>query len=66
MAWQVGQAYDVMVGAEGVAPRAASALEAVTSAYADEKTDEFVPATVVGDYGGMKDGDGGSGTTTSY
>ncbi len=35
-----------------------SALAAIDAAYSAGKTDEFVTATVVGGYGGMKDGDG--------
>ena len=33
-------------------------VSAVLAAHARDVTDEFVPATVVGDYGGMRDGDG--------
>jgi 2,3-bisphosphoglycerate-independent phosphoglycerate mutase len=51
-------AYDVMVDAKGVAPGVATPLEAIDQAYADELTDEFINPTVIGDYGGMKDGDG--------
>jgi len=45
--------------AEGRGEAAAdNALAAIDAAYAAGKTDEFVPATVIGGYGGMKDGDG--------
>ncbi len=55
--WErVSQAYDAMVLAEGA--RAADAQAAVAAAHARDVTDEFVPATVIGDYTGMKDGDG--------
>ncbi|MFZ4406753.1 MAG: 2,3-bisphosphoglycerate-independent phosphoglycerate mutase [Paracraurococcus sp.] len=55
--WErVSQAYNVMVSAQGAA--AADPVEAVTAAHAKDITDEFVPATVIGDYPGMQDGDG--------
>jgi len=44
-------------GAEGW-PRASGAVEAVLMAHAAGKTDEFIPATVLPGYEGMKDGDG--------
>eukprot|EP00937_MAST-01D_sp_MAST-1D-sp2_P005169 g5169.t1 len=57
--WErVGQAYDVMVSAKGAAPAAPTALEAVNQGYAADLGDEFILPTVVGDYGGMSDGDG--------
>ena len=37
---------------------AASADAAIAAAYATDTTDEFIPATVIGDYAGMADGDG--------
>ena len=56
--WErVAQAYGAMVLGAGQA-QAASAQEAIAAAYAAGKTDEFLPATVIGGYGGMKDGDG--------
>jgi 2,3-bisphosphoglycerate-independent phosphoglycerate mutase len=55
--WErVSQAYDVMVSAKGAA--AADPVAAVEAAHAKDVTDEFVPATVIGDYAGMRDGDG--------
>ncbi len=55
--WErVSQAYNVMVSAEGA--RAADPLAAVAAAHAKDITDEFVPATVIGHYAGMQDGDG--------
>ncbi|WP_249120577.1 2,3-bisphosphoglycerate-independent phosphoglycerate mutase [Plastoroseomonas hellenica] len=55
--WErVSQAVAVMVDAEGV--RAADAEAAVAAAHAADKSDEFVPATAIGDYAGMQDGDG--------
>ncbi len=55
--WErVSQAYDCMVDAKG--QRAADAIPAVTAAHAQDVTDEFVPATAIGDYAGMRDGDG--------
>ena len=56
--WErVAQAYEAMVHGHGQAT-AASAAEAIAAGYAAGKTDEFLPATVIGDYTGMKDGDG--------
>jgi 2,3-bisphosphoglycerate-independent phosphoglycerate mutase len=49
-------AYQAMVDAEG--PRAADALTAIDVSYAAGKTDEFVLPVVIGDYRGMRDGDG--------
>ncbi|MBK1662638.1 2,3-bisphosphoglycerate-independent phosphoglycerate mutase [Paracraurococcus ruber] len=55
--WErVSQAYDVMVDAAGA--RAPDAVAAVQAAHAKDVTDEFVPATAIGDYAGMRDGDG--------
>lgn len=55
--WErVSQAYDAMALAAGT--RAPTAQAAIAAAHAAGKTDEFVPATVIGDYAGMKDGDG--------
>jgi len=55
--WErVRQAYAAMALAEGA--RAASAGDAAAAAHGAGKTDEFIPATVVGGYAGMKDGDG--------
>jgi 2,3-bisphosphoglycerate-independent phosphoglycerate mutase len=53
---RVSQAYTAMADAEGA--HAATPEAAIEAAYAAGKFDEFVPATVVGDYAGMKDGDG--------
>lgn len=53
---RVSKAYDAMVFARG--NRADSALAAIEQSYAAEKFDEFVLPTVIGDYEGMKDGDG--------
>ena len=52
---RVSQAYAAIAEAEGA--RAASPQDALDAAYAAGKFDEFVPATVIGDYAGMKDGD---------
>jgi 2,3-bisphosphoglycerate-independent phosphoglycerate mutase len=55
--WErVQSAYDAMVLATG--DRAADAQAAVTAAYDADKTDEFLPATVVADYAGFAPGDG--------
>ena len=53
---RVAQAYHAM--ANGTGPTAATPAEVITAAYADDKTDEFIPPSVIGDYAGMKDGDG--------
>ncbi len=45
-------------GKGNLAARAGSAGEAIDLAWQAEETDEFVRPTVVGDYKGMKDGDG--------
>ncbi|MBE2275536.1 MAG: 2,3-bisphosphoglycerate-independent phosphoglycerate mutase [Rhodobacteraceae bacterium] len=56
--WErVALAYRALVFAEGQA-HAASAQAAIAAAYAEDKTDEFLPATIIGDYRGMTDGDG--------
>jgi 2,3-bisphosphoglycerate-independent phosphoglycerate mutase len=49
-------AYRVLVAAEG--ERAPDAAAAVEQSYAAGISDEFVAPTAVGDYAGMKDGDG--------
>jgi 2,3-bisphosphoglycerate-independent phosphoglycerate mutase len=54
--WErVSQAYAAMADAEGA--HAETPKAAIEAAYAAGKFDEFVPATVIGDYAGMKDGD---------
>ena len=53
---RVEKAYNAMVAADG--PRFADAPAVVADAYANKKFDEFVMPAVVGDYHGMKDGDG--------
>ena len=55
--WErVREAYDAMIHAKG--NKAVSAHKAVDSAYQREETDEFISATVIGDYAGARDGDG--------
>lgn len=55
--WErVAEAYDAMTHAKGRS--AATAHDAVTQAYNQSETDEFIGATVIADYAGMKDGDG--------
>ncbi len=49
-------AYDAMVDAQG--QRFATADEAIETSYNNGKYDEFVIPAVIGDYQGMKDGDG--------
>src|SRR5580700_4911627 len=55
--WErVAKAYNAIVEAEG--PRFPDAPAVVADAYANKKFDEFIVPAVVGDYRGMKDGDG--------
>jgi 2,3-bisphosphoglycerate-independent phosphoglycerate mutase len=54
---RVQKAYDAMVSGQSEA-RAADPVAAVEAAHAQGVTDEFVPATIIGDYAGMRDGDG--------
>jgi 2,3-bisphosphoglycerate-independent phosphoglycerate mutase len=55
--WErVGRAYAAMAAGEGA--RAPDAQAAIAAAHAAGTTDEFIPATVIGDYAGMRDGDG--------
>ncbi len=54
---RVADAYRAIVQGKSVA-HAASADEAIAAGYAADKSDEFLPATVIGDYTGMQDGDG--------
>jgi 2,3-bisphosphoglycerate-independent phosphoglycerate mutase len=55
--WErVGKAYAAMVEAD--APRFPNAGAVVAAAYAEKKFDEFIVPAVVGDYRGMRDGDG--------
>ena len=53
---RVAKAYDVMVDAAGA--RFPDAAAVVADAYAHDVGDEFVPPAVIGDYAGMRDGDG--------
>ncbi|WP_407644491.1 2,3-bisphosphoglycerate-independent phosphoglycerate mutase [Chachezhania sediminis] len=56
--WErVQQAYDAMIRGQAK-HRAENAAAAVTESYDRGHTDEFVEATIVGDYAGAKDGDG--------
>ncbi len=55
--WErVETAWRAMVLGEG--PEFADAASAIEAAYAQGVTDEFIPASVIGSYGGMEDGDG--------
>jgi 2,3-bisphosphoglycerate-independent phosphoglycerate mutase len=53
---RVAKAYAAISEAEG--ERASDAAAAIAQSYAKEKGDEFVLPTVIGDYRGIKDGDG--------
>src|SRR6516225_9594322 len=53
---RVAKAYHAIVDAEG--PHFADAPAAIADAYTHEISDEFVVPAVVGDYRGMRDGDG--------
>jgi 2,3-bisphosphoglycerate-independent phosphoglycerate mutase len=55
--WErVSTAYDAMTFAKGA--RADSAAQAIQQAYDAGKTDEFIPATVIGNYTGLAPQDG--------
>lgn len=55
--WErVSKAYATIVDGEG--PRFPDARAAIADAYANKVTDEFIVPAVIGDYRGMKDGDG--------
>lgn len=55
--WErVEKAYRAATHAQGLGSASASA--AITAAYERGETDEFIQPTVVGDYAGMRDGDG--------
>src|SRR5258707_3494399 len=53
---RVAKAYRALTAAEG--ERAGDPTNAVEAAYSRGETDEFVLPTVIGNYGGMRDGDG--------
>jgi 2,3-bisphosphoglycerate-independent phosphoglycerate mutase len=53
---RVAKAYDAMVEGEG--PRFPDAGAAIADAYAHDTGDEFIVPAVIGDYRGMRDGDG--------
>jgi 2,3-bisphosphoglycerate-independent phosphoglycerate mutase len=55
--WErVAKAYNAVVEAEG--PRFAYPQAAIADAYAKKQFDEFIVPAVIGDYRGIKDGDG--------
>jgi 2,3-bisphosphoglycerate-independent phosphoglycerate mutase len=55
--WErVETAYRAIV--QGVGLRGDNAVAVIEAAYGEDVTDEFVPATVLGGYAGMADGDG--------
>ncbi|SDH42653.1 2,3-bisphosphoglycerate-independent phosphoglycerate mutase [Alloyangia pacifica] len=55
--WErIETAYDAMIKGEGES--APDAVTAVSQSYAKDKTDEFIPATVIDGYEGIKAGDG--------
>jgi 2,3-bisphosphoglycerate-independent phosphoglycerate mutase len=55
--WErVGKAYNAIVEAEG--PRFPDAQAAIADAYSKKQFDEFIVPAVIGDYRGIKDGDG--------
>ena len=53
---RVAKAYNLLVEAEG--DHFATPADAVRQAYAAKTYDEFIPPAAIGDYQGMKDGDG--------
>jgi 2,3-bisphosphoglycerate-independent phosphoglycerate mutase len=55
--WErVSKAYNAIVEAEG--PRFLDAQAAISDAYSKKQFDEFIVPAVIGDYRGIKDGDG--------
>jgi 2,3-bisphosphoglycerate-independent phosphoglycerate mutase len=55
--WErVAKAYQAIVDADG--PRFADAQAAIADAYTGKVTDEFIVPSVIGQYRGMRDGDG--------
>ncbi len=55
--WErVSKAYDAIVAGEGA--HFADPQAPIADAYANKVYDEFIPPAVIGDYSGMKDGDG--------
>ena len=56
--WErVSEAYEAMIHGQGQT-RTQSAVSAINNAYNRSESDEFIQATVIGDYAGMQDGDG--------
>ena len=53
---RVQTAFEAMVHGRG--PKVKDAATAIAQSYERGETDEFIPATVLGDYAGAKDGDG--------
>jgi 2,3-bisphosphoglycerate-independent phosphoglycerate mutase len=53
---RVAKAYNAIVDAEGA--HFSDAHAAITDAYAHDVSDEFIVPSVIGDYRGMRDGDG--------
>ncbi len=57
--WErVEKAYRAMVSGVGEHHAGHTAAEVINDYYATDVTDEFIPATVIGGYQGMRDGDG--------
>ena len=57
--WErVETAYRAIVEGQGARHSDASAADTIRTYYAEDITDEFLPATVLDGYAGMKDGDG--------
>jgi 2,3-bisphosphoglycerate-independent phosphoglycerate mutase len=57
--WErVEKAYRAMVEGHGERTSSASASDTIRGYYAEDLTDEFLPATVLGDFAGMSGGDG--------
>ncbi|SEP06670.1 phosphoglycerate mutase [Salinihabitans flavidus] len=53
---RVAEAFAAMIQGQGL--HAATAQAAISNAYNRSETDEFITATVIGDYTGVRDGDG--------
>ncbi len=53
---RVEKAFNAIAYGEGI--KSSSPLEAIQTSYAEKITDEFIFPTVIGDYGGVQEGDG--------
>ncbi|MDU8929563.1 2,3-bisphosphoglycerate-independent phosphoglycerate mutase [Alisedimentitalea sp. MJ-SS2] len=57
--WErVSTAFDAIIHGKSEQHSAQTPVDTITGFYAKDLTDEFLPATVLGDYAGVQDGDG--------